>query len=117
MNSNNRGDMDMNDNLWNRDVSSGIGLIKIHTLTQRNKPSNWNDMKRVFLMVMSVVVIVIYIVTLYLKQAIKNTSIPQMIVTKIIRTYLNSIKKIALNIGKDVSDKKYGAISTIYKHA
>ena len=48
MNSNNRGDMDMNDNLWYRDVSSGIGLIKIHTLTQRNKPSNWNGMKRGF---------------------------------------------------------------------
>ena len=117
MNSNNRGDMDMNDNLWNRDVSSGIGLIKIHTITKRNKPSNLNDMKWGFKTVMSLVVIVIYIVTLYLKQIIKNTYILQMRVTKIIRTYLNSIKKIALNIGKDVSDKKYGAISTIYKHA
>ena len=37
-------DMDMNANLNNGDVSSGIGLPNRHTLLQYNEPSNLNDM-------------------------------------------------------------------------
>ena len=44
MNYNDRDDMDMNDNLKDGDVSSGIGLINSHTIPQCNKYFNLNGM-------------------------------------------------------------------------
>ena len=44
MNYNDIYDMEINANLQNGDVSSGIGLIKIHTLHQCNIPSNLDEM-------------------------------------------------------------------------
>ena len=44
MNYNDIDDMDMNDNLQNGYVSSGIGLINSHTLPQCNKSINSNEM-------------------------------------------------------------------------
>ena len=44
MNYNDRYDTEMNYNLQNGDVSSGIGLTNSHTLPQCNKLSNLNDM-------------------------------------------------------------------------
>ena len=44
MNYNDRDDTDMNANLQNGDVSSGISLLNSHTLTQCNKSINLNDM-------------------------------------------------------------------------
>ena len=46
MNYNEINDIDMNDNLWNRDVSSVIVLLKIHTPPQDNEWSNLNDMNK-----------------------------------------------------------------------
>ena len=42
MNYNDMYDADMNANLYNGDVSSGIGLLNSHTLTQYKKSSNLN---------------------------------------------------------------------------
>ena len=39
MNENGMIDTDMNETLKNRDVSSGIGLLNIHTLPQNNESS------------------------------------------------------------------------------
>ena len=43
INSNDRDDMDMNANLKNEDVISGIGLINIHTTPQFKESSNLNE--------------------------------------------------------------------------
>ena len=43
MNYNYWDDMDMNSNLQNGDVSSGIGLLKIHTLPPYNESGNLNE--------------------------------------------------------------------------
>ena len=42
MNYNDRGDTDINANLQNVHVSSGIGLLNNHTLPQHNESSNLN---------------------------------------------------------------------------
>ena len=42
MNDNDSINKDMNNTLPNRDVSSGIGLLKIHTLPQGNESSKLN---------------------------------------------------------------------------
>ena len=44
MNDNDRNNTDKNDNFHTGNVSSGIGLLKIHTLPQDNKSSNLNEM-------------------------------------------------------------------------
>ena len=44
MNDNTRNDTDMNDTLQNGDLSSGIGLLNIHTLPQYNESSDLNEM-------------------------------------------------------------------------
>ena len=44
MNDNDIIDTDMNDTLQNVDVSSGIGLLKSHTLPQNKKSSKINEM-------------------------------------------------------------------------
>ena len=43
MNYNNMDEMDMDVNLHNGDMSSGIGLSNIHTLIQFNKSSNLDN--------------------------------------------------------------------------
>ena len=44
MNDNDRIDIEMDDTLYNGDVSSGIGLLNRHTLPQDNKSSKLNEM-------------------------------------------------------------------------
>ena len=43
MNDNDTNNMDTNSNLHNGDISSGIGLINIHTLLQDGESSNLNN--------------------------------------------------------------------------
>ena len=44
MNYNDRNDTDVNSNLHHGDISSGIGLLDSHTLSQDNESINLNDM-------------------------------------------------------------------------
>ena len=59
--------------LQNGDMSSGIGLINSHTLSQFNEFCNLNETNGVLKMVISVLVIVVLIVTLYIDQLITIT--------------------------------------------